>query len=184
MMLPPVGTATESALAHEFEVQLSSFDGGFDLVLIETMFDVREAMIALRAARARAGAGVPVAVSMTYNRTPRGFFTVMGDEAAVTSHRLDEAGADVVACNCSIASGDMLDLAVVMRAATMRPVLCQPNAGRPRMAGATAVYDQTPAAFAEDAARLFDLGVDAVGGCCGATPEFIRALVARRGERR
>jgi len=180
MMLPPVGTATESSLSGEFEAQMASLDGGFDLVIVETMFDAREALIALAAVRA--SASVPVAVSMTYNRTPRGFFTVMGNEAAATARRLDEAGADVVACNCSIASGDMLGLGSLLRAATDRPILCQPNAGQPRMEGTTAVYDQTPEEFARDAARMFDAGVNAVGGCCGTTPDFIGALAARRRE--
>jgi methionine synthase I (cobalamin-dependent) len=182
MMFPPMGAATEGAIAREFSAQLSSLDGGFDLVLIETMFDAREAMIAL--GTARACVTVPVAVSMTYNRTPRGFFTVMGDEAATTTRRLDEAGADVIACNCSIASADMLDLAPILRAATSRPILCQPNAGQPRMVGTAAAYDQAPETFAEEGARLFDLGANAVGGCCGTTPDFIRALVVTRGERR
>jgi methionine synthase I (cobalamin-dependent) len=177
MMFPPMGEATEASIASEFCEQLDSAGADVDLVLIETVFDLREGLIALHSARERSA--VPVAVTMTFNRTPRGFHTVMGDGVAAAVKALDAAGADVVGANCSIASGDMLDLAPLLRAATDRPVLCQPNAGQPHTQGATTVYEQSPGAFADHAARLFDLGVNAVGGCCGTTPEFIGELCAR-----
>lgn len=178
MMLPPVGDATETSIAREFEAQLGCVSGGFDLVLIETMFDVREGLIALNIAREVVD--VPVGLSITFNKTPRGFFTVMGDEAAATARRIEAAGADIIAANCSIGSGEMIELARILRTATDRPVLCQPNAGQPRMQDSIAVYDQTPVAFADDAMALFEVGINAVGGCCGTTPDFIRELDARR----
>lgn len=177
MMLPPLGDATGEKIEGEFRAQLDCIDGGFDLVLIETMFDVKEALLALNAARACTKS--TVAVAMTFNRTPRGFYTVMGDDVATAVGKLEAAGADVIAANCSIASGDMLDLAPLLRGATTLPVLCQPNAGQPRMEGAIPMYDQTPDAFADDAAKLFDLGINAVGGCCGTDPDYIRALRER-----
>lgn len=178
MMLPPVGVATGKDIEREFAGQLESLDGGFDLVLVETMFDLNEALIALRAARERTD--VPVVVTMTFSRTPRGFFTFMGNPVPSAMTRLQDGGADAVGANCTVASGDMLELAPLLRAAAERPVLCQPNAGAPRTDGEIPVYDQTPEKFAGEAARLFDLGINAVGGCCGTTPEFIRALCALR----
>jgi methionine synthase I (cobalamin-dependent) len=176
-MFPPVGSASEEEIREEFAAQFHNIDDRVDLVLLETFLDLREAFIALEVAKSMLSQ--PVGVSLTYNRNPRGFFTIMGNEVSDSVTRLEAAGADIIAANCSISSGDMLDLADVMRSATDLPILCQPNAGNPVIRDREAVYDQTPEQFADDAVRLFDKGVNAVGGCCGTTPDFIRE-VARR----
>jgi methionine synthase I (cobalamin-dependent) len=176
-MMPPVGSADDNDIRAEFTAQLVALDvGDVDLVIVETMLDVREARIALEVAKHLTNC--PVAVSMTYTRNRRGFFTVMGDEASAATRALEEAGADMIAANCSIASRDMLDLAALLRDSTALPVLCQPNAGQPAVRDGLPVYEQSPEEFAEHASQLFAMGIDAVGGCCGTTPEFIR-LTAR-----
>ncbi len=174
MMLPPVGQATEVEIEAEFRAQIEGLGGLHDLIVIETMFDLREALVALDAARA--ATAVPIAVTLTYAKNPRGFFTIMGDELRISVRRLADAGADVVGANCTLASGEMIELARVLRASTDLPVLCQPNAGKPRLHEGSPVYDQTAAEFAGDASELFRLGINAVGGCCGTTPAFIREL--------
>jgi methionine synthase I (cobalamin-dependent) len=171
-MLPPVGSATEHEIEEEFAGQLRALSRTVDVVLGETFFDVREAISALRAARACVN--VPVGVGMTFNRTPRGFFTVMGDTVADAVARLESAGADFVAANCSITSPDMVDLAVELRSGTSLPVLCQPNAGEPSVVDGKPVYAQAPESFARDVRKIVDAGIQAVGGCCGTTPDFIR----------
>jgi 5-methyltetrahydrofolate--homocysteine methyltransferase len=176
-MLPPVGNAAPAEIADEFGAQISDAGGAYDLVLVETMFDLREALIALETARKRVSA--PVAVTMTFMKNPRGFFTIMGDDAAVAVRRLEAAGADVVGANCTIASAEMVALGRALRANTDLPLLCQPNAGQPRVVGGQPVYDQTPEDFAEDALALYSAGVNAVGGCCGTTPRFIREVAQR-----
>jgi methionine synthase I (cobalamin-dependent) len=176
-MFPPVGQATEDEIREEFAAQLQNVEDSVDLVLFETFLDLKEALIALEVAKSMLPQ--PVGVSLTYNRNPRGFFTIMGNEASQAVAELEAAGADIVAANCSISSDDMLDLADVMRAATDLPVLCQPNAGNPVVRDRKACYDQTPEQFADDAMGLFDKGVNAVGGCCGTTPDFIRELALR-----
>ncbi len=179
--LPPVGTATEGEIGIEFAHQLEGMNADFDLVLIETMVDLREALIALAAAKASARA--PVAVTLTFNKNPRGFFTIMGDEAVRAVRKLEDAGADAVGANCSIESAAMTELGRILRGATGLPILCQPNAGKPRVENGAAVYAQTPADFAGDALRLFDMGVNAVGGCCGTTPAFIREVAVGMSKR-
>lgn len=171
-MLPPVGQASVEEIEREFAGQLESLESPVDLVIAETFFDVREALVVLEVAKRSVDA--PVGVSMTFNKTPRGFFTVMGDAVAKSIGRLASAGADFVAANCSIASGDMVELAQVLRSATDLPVLCQPNAGAPTVRDGTPLYEQPPEEFAADAGRMFGIGVEAVGGCCGTNPEFIR----------
>ena len=176
-ILPPVGDATERELESEFAAQLAGLSEPIDLVLIETVFDLREGLCALRAARRMVS--VPIGVTLTFKRTPRGFFTEMGDHVAASFAKLESAGAAFVGANCTIASSDMVDLAREMRGATALPLLCQPNAGAPDIEGGKPVYRQRPDAFAGDAIRMFETGVNAVGGCCGTTPEFIDELVRR-----
>jgi 5-methyltetrahydrofolate--homocysteine methyltransferase len=171
-MLPPVGNAAETEIEAEFEDQLQCLDHPVDLILGETFFDVREALAALRAVRRKTDA--PVAIGLTFTKTPRGFFTVMGDAVADALSRLEAAGADFVAVNCSIASADMVELAHQLRGCTRLPVLCQPNAGQPAVLDGKPVYEQRPESFAADVVRIFDAGIEAAGGCCGTTPEFIR----------
>ena len=174
MMLPPVGKADEGGIREEFARQLSGIDSGYDLVVIETMYDLREALIALR--EAKNSTAVPVAATLTYNKNPRGFFTIMGDEATRATRTVAEAGADMVGANCTITSAEMIELGRLLRGSTDLPVLCQPNAGDPRIKDGLPAYDQTPEDFARDALELFALGVNAVGGCCGTTPAFIHEV--------
>ena len=176
-MLSPVGKAAPGEIFDEFAAQLLDAGNGYDLILVETMFDLREALIALACARKHAS--VPVAVTLTFMKNPRGFFTIMGDDPAVAVRRLEAAGADVVGANCTIASAQMIELARALRAGTDLPLLCQPNAGQPRVTEGRPVYDQTPREFANDALALYAAGVNAVGGCCGTTPRFIQEVAAR-----
>lgn len=176
-MFPPVGTADEGRLREEFDVQLDGAASGCDLVLVETMYDLREALIALSAAK-RAFPAKPVAVTLTFNVNPRGYYTVMGNEAAASMRVLVDAGADAAGANCTLTSGEMIPLARVLRDSTDLPMLCQPNAGKPRIKDGIPVYEQRPEEFARDALELFEIGINAVGGCCGTTPAFIREISA------
>jgi methionine synthase I (cobalamin-dependent) len=176
-MLPPVGRATEQEIRNDYTALIGGIEGCYDFVLIETIYDLREGLLAL--ATAKETTGLPVAVSLTFNKTRRGFYTIMGDGAAAVMKRLEAAGADMVGANCSITSVDMLVLADTLRGSTSLPIVCQPNAGSPQIRDGVPVYDQSPDAFADDALRLFDKGINAVGGCCGTTPEFIRRVSQR-----
>jgi 5-methyltetrahydrofolate--homocysteine methyltransferase len=177
-MLAPVGDATTDNIATDYREQMKGITENVDIVLIETIFDIRESLIALKTAK-QFFAG-PVAVTITFDKNPRGFFTVMGDEAGETMRRLQNAGADLVGANCTLTSGDMKDLARTLRDSTDLPILCQPNAGQPNIRDGIPVYDQTPREYADDMIQLLELGINAVGGCCGTTPEFIREVFRRR----
>jgi methionine synthase I (cobalamin-dependent) len=177
-MLPPVGNATVEDIKTEFRHQLECVDEPIDLVLIETIFDLRESLFALEIAKN--ACSVPIAVTLTFNKNPRGYFTVMGNEAADSIRQLAVAGADIVGANCTLTSSEMVDLARTIRGSTDLPVLCQPNAGQPNIRDGMPVYDQSPREYAEDVIRIFDLGVNAVGGCCGTTPDFVREVSTRR----
>ena len=87
-----------------------------------------------------------------------------------------EAGADLVGSNCGNGIEKMIEIAREFRAATDRPVIIQANAGLPNVRGDQVVYDQSPEFMADKARELLELGVSVVGGCCGTTPDHIRAL--------
>lgn len=177
--LPPVGHGDLDVWRAGFERQARALaEAGVDAFHLETMSDLREARLALAAARSVAP-GVPVMASLTFERKRRGFFTIMGDPLAGSLRALVDAGADAVGANCSIASPDMADLAREARRLVPGRLAIQPNAGQPEMTVDGMRYSQEPAAFAGDLAPLAGLGVAALGGCCGTDPAFIAALAAR-----
>lgn len=180
--LPPVGRADPDEWRAGFERQGRALaEAAPDALHVETMSDLREALVALAALKAVAPQ-LPVLVSMTFARNKRGFFSVMGNPLVASLRTLAEAGADAVGANCTLSSPDMVDLAAESRAALAVPLVVQPNAGQPQLAAEGVRYAQQPERFAEDMARVAALGVAAVGGCCGTDPGFIAALRARLDE--
>ncbi|MGE5179673.1 MAG: homocysteine S-methyltransferase family protein [Bacteroidota bacterium] len=180
--LPPVGNGDPDSWRRFFEEQGRAIAGsspGVDAFHVETMTDVREALIALDALR-RVAPGIPVLVSLTFERKRRGFFTIMGDPVGSSLSRLVEAGAAAAGANCSVTSHDMRDLAEEALASTDVLLVLQPNAGTPERGERSVSYAQDPDAFADDLAPLASRPrVSALGGCCGTDPRFIRALRAR-----
>jgi len=175
-LLKPLGDLViEEAEEAFFRQAQALVKGGVDVVSIETMFSLQEALAALRAAKKLGD--VTVIASLTFNRTKKGFFTMMGEGVKQAVSAFEEAGADVIASNCSLGSRDMIDLTKELRAATRRPVLVQPNAGKPETQKGVTFYRQTPAEFAQDCREIRSSGADMIGGCCGTNPEFIRCLV-------
>jgi 5-methyltetrahydrofolate--homocysteine methyltransferase len=179
-LIKPLGDLVlEEAEEAFFRQAQALLKGGVDLISIETMFSLQEALAALRAAK-RLG-NVAVIAGLTFNRTKKGFFTMMGEGVGQAVSAFEEAGADVIASNCSLGSRDMIDLTKELRAATRKPILVQPNAGKPVTQKGVTSYRQTPAEFAQDGKEIKNSGADMIGGCCGTNPEFIRALVQTLG---
>lgn len=175
LFFPPVGQLTAKEAREAFKEQALVLEkAGVDFFLIETMYDLREAMEALRAVKECSDR--PVIVEATFERKTKGYFTLVGDTPEKAVEVLLDAGADVIGSNCTISSGDMVDLVTEFRAFTDAPLLFQPNAGSPVMEHGIAVYKQHPREFADDIEEMVRAGASAVGGCCGAGPEFIRAV--------
>ena len=177
LFFSPVGTLKAGDARAAFREQAQALErAGVDLFIIETMYDIREAVEALRAVREVSG--LPSVVTLTFDRKPRGFFTMMGDMTDKAVETLIAEGASVLGANCTRQSGEMIELAEEFRLLTEAPLLFQPNAGRPVMEHGMPVYKQRPREFAEDAVKIVAAGANAVGGCCGTTPEFIREVRA------
>jgi len=181
MMLKPMGTTTVEELEEAFFLQASVLiKGGVDIISIETMFSLDEATAALKGAKR--AANIPVITGITYNKTPSGFFTMMGETIEQCAATLAENGADAVACNCTLGSSDIIDLTRELRKSTPKPILIQPNAGKPIPKDNITIYEQTPSEFAADIKLIIDEGADMVGGCCGTNAAFIREIVRTIGK--
>jgi 5-methyltetrahydrofolate--homocysteine methyltransferase len=175
-LLEPYGDTSPDEVEAAFVEQIAVLAAaGADLVCIETMADLTEATRAVKAAKA-AAPGLPVMATMTFERTPRGYFTVMGVsvEDAVTG--LAAAGADVIGSNCGTGISDMVEIASEMARTATLPLAFQPNAGLPETRDGKLVYHQTPESMASHVASLLELGVSIIGGCCGTTPDHIRSI--------
>lgn len=175
-MMAPLGEVTREEMEEAFRIQAEALlEGGVDLISIETMFSLDEALAAVTGAR-RAGAGI-IAAATTYQRTKRGFFTVMGESPARCAAAFKDAGVDVIATNCTLGSGEMIELTRELRASVDRPLLVQPNAGKPVTRKGETRYEQEPDEFARDCLAVAGAGASMLGGCCGTDDRFIRAMV-------
>jgi 5-methyltetrahydrofolate--homocysteine methyltransferase len=175
-LLEPYGDTSKETMKAAFERQLEALlPAGPDVVCVETMIDLAEARLAVEAAK-RLAPETAVLATMTFDRTPRGFFTVMGVSLEQAARGLAEAGADVIGSNCGNGSATMVEIARGLREHTELPLLIQPNAGIPESRDGAVVYPETPEQMAEQARLLVEAGVAIVGGCCGSTPDHIRAL--------
>ena len=175
--LEPNGTATEAEMYDVFAEQARGLAaGGVDAFCVETMSDLAECTLAIRAAKEVSG--LPVVATMTFDKGPRGFFTMMGITPAGAAEQLAAAGADLVGSNCGIAIEHMIEIITDMRAATGTPILTHINAGIPRIESGQIVYPDTPEMMAECIPRVVAAGANIVGGCCGTSAEHVRAFVA------
>ena len=177
-LLTPYGDVTPEEVYVSFSKQVESLvAAGVDCVCVETMIDLNEATLAVRAVK-DVSAPTPVTASMTFEATPKGFFTIMGVSVEAAAAGLTEAGADAIGSNCGNGIESMIEIARAFRSVSQLPLTIQPNAGLPRVAGGKTVYDETPTFMAEQAKQLLSIGVSVIGGCCGTTPEHIAALRA------
>ncbi|MFW9906909.1 MAG: homocysteine S-methyltransferase family protein, partial [Candidatus Thorarchaeota archaeon] len=168
---PPVGKATSKEWFSSFKTQTEMLNDGVDLFHIETISDLEEMLAAVHAIKDVSNK--PIIASITYKKTKRGFFTIMGDSLEKCVKALENENVDVIGANCTIGSKDMLDLTKDIRNLTDVPISVKPNAGQPRIEGSKTFYDQPITEFVNDIQQMIKLGVKIVGGCCGTTPETI-----------
>ncbi len=178
-ILKPFGPLDEKDAEESFREQAESLEkGGADFIIIETMSDLKEALSALRGVRK--GSSLPVLVSLTYQKTPRGFFTLMGNSISQCVRALEDEGADAIGANCNLGSSDMLALFLEMKALTALPLFVEPNAGKPiLMENGSIIYEENEDYFSENILEIFKHGINAIGGCCGTTPSYIKKIVEK-----
>lgn len=175
--LLPADEVTEDDLRATFHQQAQALAAaGADALVIETMSDVNEAVIAVDAAKAT---GLMVVACMAYDFGRNKDRTMTGVTPEQAASRLNDTGADVIGANCGCGIEGYIAIAARLRAATSRPLWIKANAGLPELIDGRVTYRVTPEQFAAHARKME--GVTYLGGCCGTNPEFIRALVTSCG---
>ena len=168
------GEVAAAEVAEAFAAQAGALaEAGADAILVETMSELEEAEIAIAAARAT---GLPVAASVVFDSGKNKDRTMMGATPEQAAARLAEAGADIVGANCGRGIAGYVEICRRLRAATGRPIWIKANAGMPELVDGRAAYRTTPEEFASFVPALVEAGASFIGGCCGTTPDFIRAV--------
>ena len=144
---------------------------GVDLILIETVNDSYETKAALLAAKENCD--LPVLVSNAYGEDGK---LMTGATPSAMAAMLEGLGADAIGANCSLGPDQLRSVVEELLSCASVPVILKPNAGLPRVVDGVTVYDVNPESFAESLTDLVRAGVRVIGGCCGTTPEYIRAL--------
>jgi homocysteine S-methyltransferase len=172
--LAPFGRTTPDEAAAAFKVQVGALiAAGADLLIFETFTDLAEIAEAVKTARALDPL-IPVIAQMTFTRDDR---TLLGDTPAQVARTLHDTGADVIGVNCSGGPAQLLRILQLMRLAVPDARLSVlPNAGWPEMVRGRVMYSATPDYFGEYALAFKDAGACVIGGCCGTTPDHIRAM--------
>ena len=174
-MLEPLGDLEfEDAVACFAKSVRAAADCGFDLILIETMSDLLETKAAILAAKENSD--LPVIVTNAYDENGR---LLTGADVPAVVATLEGLGVDALGANCSLGPEQMTEIAKQYIACASLPVVINPNAGLPRVENGKTVFDVDASAFAEAMRKIASLGVCGLGGCCGTTPDFIRAVIQK-----
>ncbi|HEX9894343.1 MAG TPA: bifunctional homocysteine S-methyltransferase/methylenetetrahydrofolate reductase [Gemmatimonadales bacterium] len=170
--IEPFGETSVAEAQASFEQQVRGLlEGGVDGFVLETFSDQNELAAAIRAVRALSP--LPIAAQMTIGPDGR---TAYGTEPASFGPALEALGADVIGVNCSVGPQGVLEAVEQLAQVVKRPLSAQPNAGLPRDVGDRKIYMASPEYMASYARRMVEAGARFVGGCCGTTPEHIKAI--------
>jgi methionine synthase I (cobalamin-dependent)/5,10-methylenetetrahydrofolate reductase len=171
--IEPLGKTSFQEAREAFRQQIETLvEGGVDLLILETFGYLEEIHQAMLAAR-DVSKTLPIVAQVTIDEDGN---CLDGSDPQTFVSRLEEWGADVIGCNCSVGPVAMLDAMERVRAATSLPLAAQPNAGIPRSVEGRNIYLCSPEYMASYARKFVAAGVRLVGGCCGTTPEHIRVM--------
>lgn len=171
-VLEPIGTLTfEEAYDLYAEQVVAGKNAGADLVIIETMSDLLEIKAAILAVKENSD--LPLVTTMTFGEDGRTFMGTSPENMAIT---LSSLGVDALGVNCSLGPNELLGTVEKICEYSTVPVIVQPNAGLPKVIDGKTVFEVTPKDYAEAISKMIDMGVSIIGGCCGTTPEHIKAV--------
>ena len=171
------GDVTEEELFEVFKEQAIALEaGGADALIIETMTDIDEAKIAIRACKENTSC--EVICTMTFDKTDEAvFYTMMGVTPADMTTELVDAGVDIIGANCGNGMENMVGITKEIRAANAEiPILIHANAGAPVFQNNKTLFLETPDITAGFVNPLIDAGANIIGGCCGTTPAHIKSI--------
>ena len=177
-MLEPLGDLPfEEAVAIFSETIRAGVEAGVDCIVIETMNDAYETKAAVLAAKECCA--LPIFVTNVYDESGK---LMTGATPEVMASILEGLRVDAIGANCSLGPKQMLHILPRLAAATNLPIIMKPNAGMPRSENGTTVYDVDAESFAQIMRKMVSEGACILGGCCGTTPEYIKAMTKATGE--
>ncbi len=171
------GEVTEDELYESFKIQVEGLrDGGVDAICIETFYDPQEAIIAVNAAKENSD--LEVIATFTFDRAVDGSYnTMMGVKPGLMTKTLANAGVDILGTNCGNGFEGMIDIVKEIREVNSEiPILVHANAGLPIEEAGDILYPDSPERMAHLTPDLIKAGANIIGGCCGTSPEHIRAI--------
>jgi 5-methyltetrahydrofolate--homocysteine methyltransferase len=176
-----MGDVSEDELYDAFREQATALEkGGADAVCIETMSALDEALLAARAARENTA--LEVICTFTFDKTSKGYRTMMGVSPADFARAMINAGVDVIGTNCGNGIAGMIEIVKELRAVDANiPILVHANAGLPKNVNGVDVFPESAEDMAAQIPALRAAGANIVGGCCGTTPAHIAAMKAALG---
>jgi len=170
--LTPLGEISEKEALDVFRIQAEALlEGGVDLFIVETFSDLVEIKHAVAAIRNICQ--LPIIASMTFDDDGKTFMGYSPEEVATQLNRME---VEIIGANCSVGPQKMLDVVRRLHKATSKMISVQPNAGVPRYVDGRFIYLSSPEYFAQYAKEYMKSGANIIGGCCGTTPGYIRAL--------
>lgn len=174
--LEPAGNLKFDDCYKAFSEQANALiSEGVDAIIIETMTDIEELKAAIMAIKE--STKLPLISSMTFSKTAQGAFrTTSGISIPQMVDYTLLAGANAIGSNCGVGIEDMVQIITQMRPLSTAFIIAQPNAGEPKLKNGKTVYEQSADEFAKYLPKLKAAGVNIIGGCCGTTPEHIRAI--------
>jgi len=175
-----MGEVSEQELYDGFALQAEALKkGGIDAICVETMSAIDEATLAVKAAKE--ATGLEIACTFTFEKTVTGDYrTMMGVSPSDMAKAVKDAGATIIGTNCGNGFAQMIDIVKEIRTADPdTPVLVHANAGKPISEDGKTIFPDTPEIMAGQFDELVLSGANIIGGCCGTTPDHIKALVDR-----
>lgn len=172
-LMEPMGDLTFDYCYSQYsKIAKTAEKCGADLILIETMSDTYEAKAAVLAVKENTS--LPVFLTMTFDENMK---TLTGADIDVMSAMFEGLRVDCLGINCGLGPDQILKMMERLAELSSIPIMAQPNAGLPQMVDGKTVFNVLPEDFASSCKKIADLGVSILGGCCGTTPDYIRALV-------
>jgi len=169
-----MGEVAPELIAQSYQEQADAqAAAGADGLVVETMMDLKEAELAVQAAK---NTGLPVVACMTFGRGKNKDHTMMGVTVEEAVKSFSNLGVDVVGSNCGQGLEGMLKTCKVLKEQTDLPIWIKSNAGIPKYEAGETVYGTTAEQFVELAGPVVDAGADFIGGCCGTSPTYIKLL--------
>ena len=176
-MLKPLGEVDPKDLLEAFSEQARALEeSGAEAINVLTMFDLEEAVIALRAAKKETA--LPVFVSLAFNPGAQGYRTMMGVSPEAAARRLEDEGAQVIGANCGgVSLGQMTEVLRLMKTHCGKPLIVKPNAGSPRLVEGRETYSAGPDQFSRHVGEWVQAGARIISACCGSGPLHLKAIV-------